>query len=128
MAFMMMHQLLQISLLRLPSGGSRDAVRRHFELLCGPANTTCDIEHKLGAFFRGSTNTSTCVDRNCWGSGEDSGEADGDRDCNHAREGLTAMVTMKVVTETMHEMHCQYCFAAALLLLGWFCAGYLHGA
>ena len=66
------------------------------------------------------------MDRNSGRSGNGSGEADGDCDRNHARECLTATVTMKVVTKTLHEMHYEACFAPAFLLFGWFCATYLH--
>ena len=120
MAFMMMHQLLWLNLLRLPSAVSIDAVWQHFELLHSLANTTRSLKHALGAFFRGSVATSSCVDRNSGRSGNGSGEADGDYDRNHTLECLTVTVTMKVVTKTLHEMHYEACFAPALLLFGWF--------
>ena len=124
MAFMTMRQLLSLSLLRLPSSVSIDAVWRHFELLHSPANTTRRLKRALGAFFRGFVATCSCVDRNSGRSGNGSGEADGDGDRNHAHECLTATVNMKVVTKTLHEMHYKACFAPALLLFGWFCATY----
>ena len=109
-------------------GVSVNAAWRHFELLRNPSNTTRSFKCALGALLQGSAATFACVDSDNRGSGNGSGEADGDRDLNHARKGLTATVTLKVVTETLHEMHWQACFAAASLLFGLFCARYSHSA